>query len=87
MPAQSPAFNGDPIVEMADLTAKALIANAGTLIGSIGQAPRQVQFQLAPRAATQLANNKEMQFRFTAKYPDGSWYTNRNDAYVPHPSS
>ena len=80
--AQAPAFNSNPIVEMGDLTAKAAISRAGTLVARIGPAPKQVQFQLVRSAVAKLANGVEQQFRFTARMADGSYYNNRNDAYV-----
>lgn len=67
---------------MGDLTAKAAISRAGTLVTSIGPAPKQVQFQLVKSAVAKLANGVEQQFRFTARMADGSYYSNRNDAYV-----
>lgn len=67
---------------MGDLTARPLIARAGTLIGNIGPTPNQVAFQLANSAVARLVNGAEVQFRFTARMADGSYYSNRDDSYV-----
>lgn len=75
----SPAFNGNPLLEIGDFSALPRVANAATVIGTIPPAPTSLRFQLKPSVATRLENNKEVQFRLIARTQDGMYYTNHND--------
>ncbi len=64
---------------MADFAAKPTVAHAAAVIGDIASAPEVVEFQLTRAALALVRNNKEMQFRLTGRYPDGTYFTNRDD--------
>ena len=76
---QSPAFNNNPLLEIADFNAPTPYTNIATYLGPMTAAPPVVQFQVKPSAAMMLKNNREMQFRLVARYPDGTYFTNHDD--------
>jgi hypothetical protein len=76
---QSNAFNSNPILEPADITASPLISRAATLLGPMTFAPPAVRFQLTPAATATLRNGRETQFRLTARFLDGTFFTNHDD--------
>jgi hypothetical protein len=76
---QANAFNSNPILEPADITASPLISRAATLIGRMQFSPPTVRFQLTPAATATLRNGRETQFRLSARYSDGTFFTNHDD--------
>jgi hypothetical protein len=70
------------LLEVNDVTAPATVYKAGTVIGTIPSAPTKVQIQLSSTAARAIMNNRETQFRLVLRSEDGTFFTNRDDAYV-----
>jgi hypothetical protein len=76
---QANAFGANPILEPADITASPLISRAATLVGRMRFAPTSVQFKLTDNATATLRNGRETQFRLSARFSDGSFFTNHDD--------
>jgi hypothetical protein len=77
---QSPAFNGNPILEIQDLTSSIMVTSNVANVGRIPAVPRTLQLPLRTSSDVFAKLKAEVQFRLRCLTPQGTFFTNLDDA-------